>query len=726
MRGIRLGLIGLLFICALAGCGEDASRTAQGEGSGPQAAAPTSIDQLYSLPSIIGTTPEGAVWSPDGKTLAFLWNDAGYPFRDVWLYSVDKDRPTRLTRHGAEQAPDSEHKGISEVVWLGDGARLAYVLDGAAYVLGTDGTTRPLADAGAGAGVKLLQASPAGNRLAWLANGNLWVKDLKADSPAHAVVKPGKERVFVERYEWSANGQQLAFMLTDDRGVREIDVHYSSGGEQKTYRTTRPFPGDATSKRRVGVVAAGGGSITWFDRPDPEDPVWGFGLSADGTRLFVDSSDDLIKERTIYVYDVANAKSVVFFKSKDPKQVWPAWSAEWAPGDKGLIIVSDHEGWFHLYYQQEPGAPARALTSGDWEVASFEVDSSHGFVYFLANAAHPAELQLYRVPVAGGKPERLTQQPGTHAAAFSRDFSSFADLFSSDTSPPDLFVQTVTADAASRRVTHSPRPEFAQLPLAEVSYVEFKSHVDGTALLGRLSVPRNFDPKRKYPLLMGSIYPNSVRNRWGAGNAIPTWGLDQHLVERGYLLMKVDVRGSWGHGKKMRQGLFGDYGGLDKDDVQSGALHLIKAGHADPDRVGIWGWSYGGLMTLMSLFKNPDFYAVGIADAPATNVAHAFPSQMWVMGRPEGADFPERYRRMSALNFTEGLKSPLMITHATRDWTVLYADTIDLTERLMANDKSFELVSLPGSSHVWANDSRDQQRFGYKKMVEFFDRYLKP
>ena len=81
---------------------------------------------------------------------------------------------------------------------------------------------------------------------------------------------------------------------------------------------------------------------------------------------------------------------------------------------------------------------------------------------------------------------------------------------------------------------------------------------------------------------------------------------------------------------------------------------------------------------------------------------------------------------MSALNFTEGLKSPLMITHATRDWTVLYADTIDLTERLMANDKSFELVSLPGSSHVWANDSRDQQRFGYKKMVEFFDRYLKP
>lgn len=559
-----------------------------------------------------------------------------------------------------------------------------------------------------------------------MAQGKLWIKDIDAGSRARAVVDPGADRVFVERYEWSADGRQLAFVLRDDREVRQIEIPYSSDGEQHVYRTTRAFPGDATPKRRVGVVGVDGGPVTWLDRPDPQHPIWGFGLSADGSRLFIDGSDFEIKERTIYVYDVDGGEASIFFESSDPKKVSRAWSADWAPGDDGLVIVSDHEGWYHLYHQQQAGGPPRQLTSGSWEVASFEVDSENGYVYFLANEAHPAELQLYRVAMAGGDVERMTRQPGTHEPVFTADFRAFADRFSNDTSPPDVFVHDLASGGEPQRVTNSPRPEFAGLPLPEVSYVTFKSHVDGTPLLGRLSVPRDFDSSRKYPLIMGSIYPNSVRNRWGAGNAIPVWGLDQHLVERGYILMKVDVRGSWGHGKKMRQGQFRDYGGIDKDDVHSGVLHMIDSGFVDPERVGMWGWSYGGLMTLMSLFHKPDLYAVGIADAPATNVAHAFPEQMWVMGRPEGDDFPERYQRMSALYHSEGLTKPLMITHATRDATVLYADTIALVEKLIENGKPFELVTLPGSSHVWANDSLDQQRFGYKKMVEFFDRYLQP
>ena len=152
---------------------------------------------------------------------------------------------------------------------------------------------------------------------------------------------------------------------------------------------------------------------------------------------------------------------------------------------------------------------------------------------------------------------------------------------------------------------------------------------------------------------------------------------------------------------------------------------LAETGYVDPERVGIWGSSYGGLMTLMSLFNKPGVYAAGIAGAPATNVSHAFPSQQWVMGEPRGDDYPERYRRQSALYHHAGLQDPLMIIHGTNDPVVLYSDTIALAERLVADGKQFELVTLPGGSHSWDTDSMEQTRFAFKKMAAFFDRHLK-
>ena len=729
---MRFGLdvLPALTMLLLAGCGGESGpekATATAAAAGNEAASRddepvTSIDQLYSTPAIIGTSPEGAAWSPDGRMLAFLWNDEGRPFRDVWTWSQEDGRK-RVTDHAGTAAGPTD-AGITEVVWLSDNRSLAYVLHGTAYVVDGNGASSRLVDEDVIVGN--LALAPANGHLAYVVDGALWIRDMRAGGAPRVVHDPGHERVSVERYEWSDDGSRIAFVETDNRDVRQIEIHYDSGGESKTHRTTRAFPGDETPKRRVGVAGTGGGDVRWYERPDSQHPVWGFGLSADGRRLFVDSSDFLIKERTVYVYDVASGGRETFFRSTDRKKVLPAWSAAWAPGDQGLVILSDHDGWFHLYHQPDAGSAARQLTSGEWEVASFEVDDRNRSVWFLANEAHRAELQMYRVSIEGGEAERISRKAGTHEPVFSPDFAQAADRFSNDTTPPDLYVQDLGADSEATRVTDSPLPAFDDVPLADVSYVEFESHIDGKPLLGRLSLPRDYDSSRRYPVLMGSVYPNSVRNRWGAGNAIPTWGLDQHLVERGYVLMKVDTRGSWGHGKEIRQGQFRDYGGIDKDDVQSGAMYLVDAGTADPERIGIFGWSYGGLMTLMSLFHKPDFYAAGIADAPATNVAHAFPEQMWVMGLPEGEGFPERYERMSALYHSKGLSKPLMITHATKDDVVLYGDTIALAERMIAGGKAFELVTMPGSSHVWASDNADQQRFGYRKMVEFFDRHLRP
>jgi dipeptidyl-peptidase-4 len=143
-------------------------------------------------------------------------------------------------------------------------------------------------------------------------------------------------------------------------------------------------------------------------------------------------------------------------------------------------------------------------------------------------------------------------------------------------------------------------------------------------------------------------------------------GLDQFLVSNGYIVLNVNVRGSWGHGRSFRNGLH-EYGTIDIDDIESGVRYLVARGYADPARVGIWGLSYGGLMTTMSLFKKPDLYAAGVAAAPATNVWHAYPEQMRVMGKPAGDDYPARYERQSSVFHAAGLEDPLMIIHGTKD-----------------------------------------------------------
>ena len=698
---------------------------------------PVTLDAFVTPRSLIGTVPDQFSWSPDSSQLAFAWNDAGGQFRDIWIYSPGSGKKRRLTNLSSPS--DAPQRGVSGVVWLSKN-RLAYTISGKLFAIDLQGQSTPLElDKSE---VRQLRVSPDGRQLSFVTGGAdsiylhevagksaLWVRsaDPASRQPARQIVAGPNSRSFIDSHQWSADSSRIAFVLGDNSTVPQREVYYHHKGEPQVYRVNRSFPGEPTTRKRVGVANAGAAdsSVQWMKLDEEQYPVWNYGLSSNGSRLFVNTSNYVIKRHTIYVFDTGSGSRETFYDFEDPTNVSPGWQAQWAPGDAGLIILTDRGGYYHLYHQPFAGAPLRQLTNGQWEVESFEVDGKQGQIYFVANESHVSERQIYRVPFKGAKFERLTQRAGTHSAVYSSDYRYVADDFSSDAVPPDLYVKNLRDARAEQQVTQSPREDFASYQWGITSYFEFPSHRDGAKIFGRLTVPVDFDRSKKYPLIVGSVYSNTVRNQWGRG-VTPAWGLDHTLVGSGYLVLKVNVRGSWGQGKKFASGLIRDYGGIDTDDIESGVRYILAQGYVDPKRVGIWGSSYGGLMTLMSLFKKPGFYACGIAGAPATNVAHAYPSQMWVMGEPNGEDFPARYERQSALYQTQGLADPLMIIHGTRDVVVLYSDTIALTERLIANDKKFELVTLPGGNHMWATDTADQTRFAYQKMLDFFDRYLKP
>lgn len=679
-----------------------------------------SLDMLYAEPSIIGTTPEGAVWSADGARLAFLWNDAGRSFRDIWTYDVASGTKHRLTRLGNER-PEQSGPGIAKAAWLGDG-HIAFVLEGRLYVADHGGAVGEVEPDRREIGA--LAVSPDGRRLAFTSSGSLLVKEFGTDTPARVLVA-GAERLGVETFEWSKDGVRLAFVQADYRDVRQIEIAYDAKGVARRDTHIRAFPGDEIVRLRPGVVSATGGEPTFFERPDEQDAIWGFGLSSDGRSLFVSSSDLSIKNQTIFVYDLTTGARTTFYQFHDPIQIRPDWKVAWAPGDKGLILLTDRDGYNHLYRLPAAGAAPERITHGEWEIETFQVDASRATIYFTANLPHCSDRSLHRVPVAGGEVEALTAGHGTHQPVYSPDFDRVADRFSDDRSPPELYVQALD-DSARTRVTQSPLPAFHEQRWAEVRYVDCRSHVDGALLTVRLMLPRDYAPGRRYPLIVGSVYSDTLCNQWGGRDAHPSWGLDQYLVSRGFLVASPGIRGSFGRGREWNRPMLHSYGQLDIEDIADCVTGLVEQGYADPARVGIWGSSYGGLMTLMSLFKKPGFYAAGVAGAPATNVWHAYPEQEWIMGAPRGDDYPARYERQSALYHTQGLADPLMIIHGTSDEVVLYSDTIALVEKFIEQGKRFELVTLPGSGHSWARVSISQTRFAYGKLAEFFEAVLKP
>src|SRR5690606_5785943 len=194
----------------------------------------------------------------------------------------------------------------------------------------------------------------------------------------------------------------------------------------------------------------------------------------------------------------------------------PDWQVAWAPGDDGLIILTDRDGWLHLYHQRAAGGTPRQITSGKWEVESFTVDRKAGQLYFTANESRLADRQIYRVPVAGGNIQRISgAAAGTHQPVYSPDFRYVADWYSNDTTPPELYLVDTTKPGRATQVTKSPQPEFYQQTWADIGYAEFPSHVDGTNLLARISLPANYDPSKRYPVIVGSVYSDAVRNQWG-------------------------------------------------------------------------------------------------------------------------------------------------------------------------------------------------------------------
>jgi dipeptidyl-peptidase-4 len=335
--------------------------------------------------------------------------------------------------------------------------------------------------------------------------------------------------------------------------------------------------------------------------------------------------------------------------------------------------------------------------------------------FYLANAPDPAERHVFRLAASGVQP--LTTRPGTYAPFVSPDGRSLALLFSDDVTPAELYLASAERATELRRVTHSPPADFATRPWVRPRYVSFPSR-HGGSLRARIIEPPGLDRSRKHPVVFGPVYSNTVRNRWGGLNAM----LQQHLaMERGYIVVQVDVRGSTGYGRAFREAFLMDWGGHDLDDLEDAVAYLRTLGYADTDRMGMWGSSYGGTLGVYMLLRKPGLFKAAVAGAPATDPRYFGSDDVAIARRPQS--HPETFRR-GAAQYASNLRDHLLIIHGMMDDVVPFQTTVHLAEELMRQGKDFDVAFAPTATHGWTQRPY-HARYLLRKLVDHFDRYLR-
>ena len=718
----------------------------------PAAADIPDVDRLVSLPKLDGTAPGNPVWSPDSRRIAFLWNDHGMPFRDVWL--ADGEDLTRLTTFAPdpesvlgpgedrslealrERARQRERRGVSGLVWHPDASGLYYVLDGGLYFLDLENGQARRAGDGGGA----LSVSPDGRSLALIRGGDLWTKSLESGQfrrltelgaagigtvPIGAYVRPD---AYVGRYRWSPDGRRIAFEFIDQRAVRRVPFPSYLHEEPLLHEVRRPYPGDTDLIRRVGVVELDGGEPDWLDLADPNrrlvlDLEW----SPDGDQLLIMQGADVAEQRWIFIARPADGSIRQIWHDERPRRIYPMFRALWSGDGESVYFIGDHEDFYRLYAIAAEGGDPQRLT-GDYDIASdrggawIRIEPDSGDILMVSAEHSPYERHVHRLSAEGGETERLTSLPGLHQPSLSPDGKRLALIRSSDTTPAELYWLELDGASPERRLTRSPLPEFEVIEWLEPDYVSFPSRIDGFEIHARILRPPHMEPGKRYPVMFGSIYSNTVLNQWNPDR--PTSFLQQQMALKGdYITVLVDVRGSVGYGVDFREAFQGDWGGDDLEDLHSAVEYLATLEEVDPDRIGIWGNSYGGLLVLTALFKKPGLFAAGVAGAPAVDIWHFTGFDQHLTRRPD--THPEIFADGSLLSLGEDLSDPLLIIHGVHDDIVPLKTTLMMAEKLKLLGKTFELDLVHDSGHWWAA-SDHYARYTFGRLVEFMHRHVPP
>jgi dipeptidyl-peptidase-4 len=721
--GVPIVLVIILTVAlsCLGGCGEKTPAPATGSITARELVEPNAL--VGPGPSILG-------WSPQGAALAYTGPQDGQDGNDVlWLYDASSGEKRVLL----DPSGQPDNIDVTSAQWSPQGDTMLLSGDASLWLLAVaSGELSQLVEAGASKTAMIF--TPSGTHVSYVQDNDLYTVSI-GDGQVRRITSDGSDAVFngcldwvyneelatraaQPGYAWSPDGKWLMYMRLDDSSVHNDPVTDYDPVPPTVSYTRYPTAGSPNPVVSMHAIApeAGAQARTIPLPPDTEYILPFYTWAPDsGEALYITVNRDHSVLR-LNAWSPASGASRIVIEETDPHWINEDFYAApvFLEGGQRFLWLSERDGFMHLYLYSRQGEMLRQLTRGDWLIDNsaydiltpgkpVHVDPSGTWAYFTTTANGPLERQVYRLDLAGGQLEQISQQAGFHAVALSGDGAFLVDQFSSVDTPPVTSI--LHADGGEVEVLGECAGPSLELPQVSREFLTVEAH-DGTELYAQIVKPEDFDPDRKYGVVVhwyGGPGLQLVSDRYGTTNLFNHIERDTLYTQAGFIVWRLDNRGSFGRGHAFETPIYGQLGPAALDDQLAGVEYLKTLSYVDPERIGSDGKSFGGFLTLYALIHAPDVFRCGVAGSGPTDWSY-YDTIYTERYMKTPAENPDGYAATELVSRAGDIGAEPLIVHGLADTNVHLQNSVNFIQALEHTGKPFSFIPLPNENHHYEGD----------------------
>ena len=756
-----------------------ASAPAQSEQASPR----LTIERIFDSPDLSGTSLRQAELSPAGDRVTFIRaREDDRDLMDLWEYHIEDDQTRRLVaadevvedegelseeeKARRERARIAGLRGIVEYRWSADGRFLIFPLAGNVFLLEPDGSSDQAAEASnaesttstanetaanPASRVRQItsaeefdtdpQIAPDGMHMAFIRERNLWLAEV-ASTESRALTSDATETIsngmaeFIAQeemgrstgYWWSPDSQHIAFLQVDAGPIDETLRYEIQGGEIDIIEQRYPYAGTPNVIYRLGIINIENNETRWIDLGNEQDIyIPRVDWHPDGVHLSVQRQSRDQQTLDLLLINTQDGSQRTLLTEASDTWINLHDDLHFLSDKAAFIWASERDGYKHLYLFDMDGELIQQLTDGDWAVDEIVgIDEELGLIYFTGAEVSPQEKHLYRQSMVTSSPavvSKISGRTGWHEVSMDRAARVYVNTYSSTSQPPQLSLHSSDGERLAWLVENRVDAEHPYNAFRDSHQPTEFGHIggpDGHKLYYSMIRPMDFDPEQRYPVFLhvyGGPTHRLATNSWGRRGLI-----NQHMAQNGYVVFSIDNRGIERQGKAFQDAAYLKLGQIEMVDQIIGIDYLKTKSFIDPDRIGIFGWSYGGYIALMAAAQYPGEFAASVAVAPVTDWAlYDTHYTERYLSTPQAAS--DAYEKGNVLTYAHQIQDPLLLVHGMADDNVLFTHSTMLMQLLQDESIPFELMTYPGEKHSISGSG--QRVHVYEAITDFFHRQLR-